>query len=92
MKKRATSGSSGSAGGQEAAAAAESADERHAAGGRAFAVSRRHWRSAMARAVKMTAMRATKKVRGSKMMRMRAMRVMTETSPREEGNDGHNIQ
>jgi hypothetical protein len=92
MKKRATSGSSGSAGGQEAAAAAESADKRRAAGGRAFAVDRRHWQSAMARVVKTMAMRATKKARGSKTMRMRAMRVMTETSPREEGNVGHNNQ
>ncbi len=86
------SGSSGFAGKQEAAAAAESADERRAAGVRAFVVDRRHWQSAMARAVKMTATRATKNARGSRMTRVRATRVMTETSPREEGDDGHNNQ
>jgi hypothetical protein len=46
----------------------------------------------MARAVKMTATRATKKERGSRMTRVRATRVMTETSPREEGDNGHNNQ
>jgi hypothetical protein len=86
------SGSSGSAGGREAAAAAESADKRRAAGGRAFAADRKHWQSAKARAVKMMAIRLTKKARGSRTMRVRATRVMTETSPREEGDNGHNNQ
>ncbi len=47
---------------------------------------------ATARAVKTTAIRLAKKARGSRMTRVRAMRVMTETSPREEGDDGHNNQ
>jgi hypothetical protein len=63
-----------------------------AAGGRAFTADRRHWRLATARAVKTTAMRATKKARGARTMRVRATRVMTKTSPREEGDDGHNNQ
>ncbi len=46
----------------------------------------------MARAVKTTAMRVTKKARGSRMTRVRVTRVMTETSPREEGDDGDNNQ
>jgi hypothetical protein len=41
----------------------------------------------MARAVKMTTMRAKKKMRW-----LRAMRAMTKTYPREEGDDGHNNQ
>ncbi len=41
------------------------------------------------RAVTMTTMRATKKVRAVMAM---ATRAMTETSPREEGDDGHNNQ
>jgi hypothetical protein len=44
---------------------------------------------AMARAVKKTTTRAAKKVRA---MMVRATRAMTETSPREEGDDGHNNQ
>jgi hypothetical protein len=55
-------------------------------------VDRRHRRSATARAVKMTVMRATKKARGSRATRVRATRVMTETLPREEEDDGHNNQ
>ncbi len=47
---------------------------------------------AMARVVNMTATGATKKVRGSRATRVRATRVMMETSPREEGDDGHNNQ
>jgi hypothetical protein len=43
----------------------------------------------MARAVKMMATWAMKKVRGSRATRVRAMRVMTETSPRDEGDNGH---
>ncbi len=46
----------------------------------------------MARAVKTTATRATKKARGSRVTRVRVTRVMMETSPREEGEDGHNNQ
>ncbi len=46
----------------------------------------------MARAVKTMARRATKKARGSKVTRVRVTRVMMETSPREEGDDGHNNQ
>ncbi len=42
------------------------------------------------RVVSMTAMRATKKARGLRATRVRAMRVIMETSPREEGDDGHN--
>ncbi len=63
MKYRATSGSSGSTGGWEAAAAPASADERHAAGGRVISADRRHRWMVMARTVKMTKMRATKKWR-----------------------------
>ncbi len=47
---------------------------------------------ATARAVKMMATRSTKKARGSRMMRVRATKVMLETFPREEGDDGHNSQ
>jgi hypothetical protein len=47
---------------------------------------------ATARAVKTTATMATKKARGLRAMRVRATRVMTETYPREEGDDGHNNQ
>ncbi len=50
---------------------------------------RRHWLMATARAVKGMTTRVTKKVRA---MMARAMRVMTETSPREEGDNGHNNQ
>ncbi len=44
---------------------------------------------ATARAVKTMTTRVTKKVRA---MMARATRVMTETFPREEGDDGHNNQ
>jgi hypothetical protein len=44
---------------------------------------------ATARAVKITTTRATKKVRA---MMVRGMRAMSETSPREEGDNGHNNQ
>jgi hypothetical protein len=47
---------------------------------------------ATARAVKTTATMATKKVRGSRVTRVRVTRMMMETSPREEGDDGHNNQ
>jgi hypothetical protein len=47
---------------------------------------------AMARAVKTMARRATKKARGLKVTRVRVTRVMMETSPREEGDYGHNNQ
>ncbi len=83
------SGSSGSAGRREAALAPASVDERRAAGRRAIAADRRHQRTAMARAVKTMTTRVTKKARA---MRARAKRVMTETSPREEGDDGHKNQ
>jgi hypothetical protein len=46
----------------------------------------------MARAVKRTATRVTKKARGSRTTRVRVKRVMTETSPGEEGDDGNNNQ
>ncbi len=69
-----------------------SADERHAANGQAFVADRRHPRTATARVVNTTATRATKKARGSRATRVRATRVMMETSPREEGDDGHNNQ
>ncbi len=52
-------------------------------------VNRRHQRMATARAVKTTTIRVTKKVR---VMMARATRVMTETSPREEGDNEHNNQ
>jgi hypothetical protein len=44
---------------------------------------------ATARAVKTMTTRVTKKVR---VMMARATRVMAETSPKEEGDDGHNNQ
>jgi hypothetical protein len=69
-----------------------SADERHAANGRAFAADRRHLWTAMARVVNTMATRAMKKARGLRVMRVRATRVIMETSPREEGDDGHNNQ
>jgi hypothetical protein len=47
---------------------------------------------ATARAVKMTATSVMKKTRGSRVTRVRVTRVMMETSPREEGDDGHNNQ
>jgi hypothetical protein len=47
---------------------------------------------ATARVVNTTATRVTKKARGSRATRVRAMRVIMETSPREEGDDGHNNQ
>jgi hypothetical protein len=47
---------------------------------------------ATARAVKTTATRVMEKARGSRVTRVRVMRVMMETSPREEGDDGHNNQ
>jgi hypothetical protein len=58
-------------------------------GGLAIAVDRRHQQMAKARAVKKTTTRVTKKVRA---MRPRATRAMTETSLREEGDNGHNNQ
>ncbi len=72
--------------------ASASADERCAANGRAFVADRRHPRTATARVVNTTASRATKKVRGSRATRVRATRVIMETSPREEGDNGHNNQ
>ncbi len=69
-----------------------SADERRAANGRAFAAVRRHPRTATARVVNTTATRAMKKARGSRATRVRPMRVIMETSPREEGDNGHNNQ
>jgi hypothetical protein len=50
---------------------------------------RRHQRTATARAVKTTTTRVMKKVRA---MMARRTRAMTETSPREEGDDGQNNQ
>ncbi len=52
-------------------------------------LNRRHPRTAMVRAVKTSTMRATKKARATK---ARETRVMMETSPREEGEDGQNNQ
>ncbi len=69
-----------------------SADERRAANGRAFAADRRHLRTATARVVNTTATRATKKARGLRATRVRVTRVIMETSPKEEGDDGHNNQ
>jgi hypothetical protein len=46
----------------------------------------------MARVVNTTVTRATKKVRGSRETRVRATRVIMKTSPREEGDNGHNNQ
>jgi hypothetical protein len=69
-----------------------SADERRAANGRAFTADRRHPRTATARVVNTTATRATKKLRGLRAMRVRATRVIMETSPRGEGDNGHNNQ
>ncbi len=54
------------------------ADERRAATGQAFAADRRHRRTATARVVNMTATRGTKKARGSRATRVRAMRVIME--------------
>jgi hypothetical protein len=47
---------------------------------------------ATARPVKTTAMRAIKKAMGLRAIRVRATRVMMETSLREEGDNGHNNQ
>jgi hypothetical protein len=69
-----------------------SVDERHAANGQAFAADRRHPRMATARVVNTTATRATKKAMGLRVMRVMATRVKVETSPREEGDNGHNNQ
>ena len=69
-----------------------SANERHAANGWAFVADRRHPRTAMARVVNTTATRVTKKARGSRATWVRVARVIMETSPREEGEDGHNNQ
>ncbi len=69
-----------------------SADERRAANARAFTVDSRHPWTATARVLNTTAMRATKKARGSRATRVRATRVIMETSPREEGDNGHNNQ
>ncbi len=85
MKLRATSGSSGSTDGQEAAVAPASADERCAANGWAFGADRRHPRMATARIVNTTATRAMEKARGLRATRVRAMRVIMETYPREKG-------
>ncbi len=69
-----------------------SADERHAANGWVFAADRRHRRTATARVVNTMATRVTKKARWSRATRVRATRVIMETSPREEGDNGHNNQ
>ncbi len=69
-----------------------SADERHAANGWAFAADRRHLQKAMARVVNTAATRVTKKARGLRATRVRAMRVIMEPSPMEEGDNGHNNQ
>jgi hypothetical protein len=66
-----------------------SEDERHAVGGQAIAADRRHQQMAKARTVKMTTIRVMKKVRA---MMVRATRAVTETSPREEGDNGHSNQ
>ncbi len=79
-------------GGREAAVAPASADERRAANGRAFTADRRHQGTAMARVVNTTAMRVTKKARGLRATRVRATRVIMETPPREEGDNGHKNQ
>ncbi len=42
--------------------------------------------------MKTTATRAMKKARGSRVTRVRVTRVMMETPPRKEGDDGHNNQ
>ncbi len=47
---------------------------------------------ATARVVNTTATRMMKKARGSRATRVRATRVKLESSPREEGDDGHNNQ
>ncbi len=47
---------------------------------------------ATARVVNTTATRATKKERWSRATRVRAMRLIMETSLREEGDNGHNNQ
>ncbi len=72
--------------------ASASVDERRAANGRAFAADRRHPRKATVRGVNTTATRVTKKVRGLRATRVRATRVIMETSPMEEGDNGHNNQ
>ncbi len=54
-----------------------------------MAADRRHWQTSTARAVKATTTFLMKKVRA---MMARATRAMAETSPREEGDDGHNNQ
>jgi hypothetical protein len=64
-------------------------DKRHAVGGQAIPADRRHQHTAKARAVKTTTTRVTKKVRA---MMARATRAITETSPREEGDNWHNNQ
>ncbi len=46
----------------------------------------------MGRVVNTTATRVTKKARGSRATWVRVARVIMETSPREEGEDGHNNQ
>ncbi len=59
-------------------------------GGQTIEADRRHQRTATARAVKTTmTTKATKKVRA---MMARVTRAMSETSPREKGDDGHNNQ
>jgi hypothetical protein len=69
-----------------------SADERRAANGWAFKADRRHPRKSTARVVNTTATRVTKKARWLRATRVRAMRVIMETSPMEEGDNGHNNQ
>jgi hypothetical protein len=69
-----------------------SADERHAANGWAFVADRRHLQTATARVVNTMAMRAMKKARGLRVTGVRATRVIMETSPREERDNGHNNQ
>jgi hypothetical protein len=64
-----------------------SADERCAVGGGAIVADRRHQQMAKLRAVKTTTTRVTKKVR---VMVARVTRGVMETSPREEGDNGHN--
>ncbi len=69
-----------------------SANERRAANGWAFAADRRHRQTATTRVVNTTATKTMKKARGSRATRVRATRVIMETSPREEGDNGHNNQ
>ncbi len=63
--------------------------ERLAAGGQVIAADRRHRWTTTARAVKTRTTMAAKK---TKAMMARVTRATMETSPREEGDDGHNNQ